>query len=96
MKKMYVRGLILISVLLVLGSCKKDGSSATAADANPVLLLDAGAEPQALLRYKIAEGTTTKSNMDFWRRPPTPRRLRLCRASGFTSSRGLPWRPSAE
>ena len=65
MKKMRVRGLILISVLLVLGSCKKDGSSATAADANPVLLLDAGAEPQALLRYKIAEGTTTKSNMDF-------------------------------
>ena len=56
-----------MSVLLALSSCKKDGSSATAADANtdPVLLLDAGAEPQALLRYKIAEGTTTKSNMDF-------------------------------
>ena len=67
MKKMRVRGLMMISVLLVLGSCKKDGTSATAADANadPVLLLDAGAEPQALLRYKIAEGTTTKSNMDF-------------------------------
>ncbi|NNE18416.1 MAG: hypothetical protein HKN10_08070 [Myxococcales bacterium] len=67
MKKMLTRGLMLMSVLLVLGSCKKDGSSATAADANsdPVLLLDGGAEPQALLRYKIAEGTTTKSNMDF-------------------------------
>ncbi|MBW1904061.1 MAG: hypothetical protein JRJ24_01925, partial [Deltaproteobacteria bacterium] len=53
--------------LLVLASCKKDGSSATAADANadPVLLLEAGAEPQAPLRYKIADGTTTKSNMDF-------------------------------
>ena len=67
MKKTLVRGLMLMSVLLVLSSCKKDASSATAADANadPVLLLDAGAEPQALLRYKIAEGTTTKSNMDF-------------------------------
>jgi hypothetical protein len=34
-------------------SCKKDGSSATAADANadPVLLLEAGAEPQAPLRW---------------------------------------------
>ncbi len=67
MKKMLVRGLMCMSVLLALSSCKKDGSSATAADANadPVLLLDAGAEPQMLLRYKIAEGTTTKSNMDF-------------------------------
>ncbi len=67
MKKMCVRGLIWMSLLLVLSSCKKDASSATAADANadPVLLLDAGAEPQSLLRYKITEGTTTKSNMDF-------------------------------
>ncbi len=67
MKKMLVRGLMCMSLLLALSSCKKDGSSATAADVNvdPVLLLDAGAEPQALLRYKIAEGTTTKSNMDF-------------------------------
>ncbi|MBW2161001.1 MAG: hypothetical protein JRD92_14155 [Deltaproteobacteria bacterium] len=66
-KQAIVRGLILLSALLVLASCKKDGSSATAADANadPVLLLDAGAEPQAPLRYKIADGTTTKSNMDF-------------------------------
>jgi len=57
----------MLSALLVLASCKKDGSSATAADANadPVLLLEAGAEPQAPLRYKIADGTTTKSNMDF-------------------------------
>jgi len=66
-KNAIMRGLILMSALLVLTSCKKDESSATAADANadPVLLLDAGAEPQAPLRYKIAEGTTTKSNMDF-------------------------------
>ena len=56
-----------MSALLALTSCKKDGSSATAADANadPVVLLEAGAEPQTPLRYKIAEGTTTKSNMDF-------------------------------
>jgi len=67
MNNMLVRGLILMSALLVLSSCKKDGGSATAADVNadPVLLLEAGAEPQAPLRYKIAEGTTTKSNMDF-------------------------------
>jgi hypothetical protein len=66
-KNAIMRGLILLSALLALASCKKDGSSATAADANadPVLLLDAGAEPQAPLRYKVAEGTTTKSNMDF-------------------------------
>jgi hypothetical protein len=59
--------LILLSALLVLASCKKDESSATAADAStdPVLLLEAGAEPQSTLRYKIADGTTTKSNMDF-------------------------------
>jgi len=62
-----VRAVILASALLALTSCKKDKSSATAADANGdvVRLLDAGAEPKAPLRYKIAEGTTTKSNMDF-------------------------------
>ena len=66
-KQAIVRSLILLSALLVLTSCKKDESSATAADANadPVLLLEAGAEPQSPLRYKIADGTTTKSNMDF-------------------------------
>ena len=66
-KQAIVRGLILLSALLMLTSCKKDESSTTAADASadPVLLLEAGAEPQALLRYKIADGTTTKSNMDF-------------------------------
>jgi len=61
-----VRGLILVSALLVLTSCKKDESTtAAAAGGDPVLLLDAGAEPHAPLRYKIADGTTTKSNMDF-------------------------------
>ena len=65
--KTIVRSLILVSVLLAWAGCKKDESSATAAAAkgDPVLLLDAGAEPRAPLRYKIAEGTVTKSNMDF-------------------------------
>ena len=62
-----VRGLMLASVLVAWTGCKKDESSTTAAAAggDPVQLLDAGAEPQTPLRYKIAEGTTTKSNMDF-------------------------------
>ena len=62
-----LRALILMSALLVWTSCKKDDSSTTAAavGGDPVQLLDAGAEPQAPLRYKIANGTTTKSNMDF-------------------------------
>ncbi|MBW1830555.1 MAG: hypothetical protein JRJ10_02475, partial [Deltaproteobacteria bacterium] len=66
-KQVLVRSLIVLSALLVLTGCKKGESSATAADASadPVLLLEAGAEPQAPLRYKIADGTTTKSNMDF-------------------------------
>lgn len=66
-KQALVRSLVLLSALLVLTSCKKDGSSTTAADANtdPVLLLEAGVEPRSPLRYKIADGTTTKSNMDF-------------------------------
>lgn len=62
-----VRGLILVVALIAWTGCKKDDSSKTAAAASgdPVLLLETGAEPHAPLRYKIAEGTTTKSNMDF-------------------------------
>ena len=62
-----LRGLILTSALLLLTNCKKDASSATAASGtdDPVVLLDVGAEPHEPLRYKIADGTTTKSNMDF-------------------------------
>lgn len=59
------RILILASTLLVLSSCRKDSTTAADASQDPVLLLDAGAEPKAPLRYKVAEGTTTKSNMDF-------------------------------
>ena len=61
-----VRGLVLVSALLALTGCKKDESSTTPAPSgDPVLLLEAGTEPRAPLRYKIAEGTITKSNMDF-------------------------------
>ena len=61
-----VRGLVLVSALLAWTGCKKDESSTTPAPSgDPVLLLEAGTEPRAPLRYKIAEGTITKSNMDF-------------------------------
>lgn len=66
-KQVIVRGLILTSALFVLTSCKKGESAATAAGAksDPVLLLETGEEPRAPLRYKIADGTTTTSDMDF-------------------------------
>lgn len=66
-KQMLTRGLIIMSALLVLSACSKDKSS-TAKDAkkgDPVLVLDAGQEPLETLRYKVAQGTTTTSNMDF-------------------------------
>jgi len=60
------RALVLVSALLAWTGCKKDESSTTPAPSgDPVLLLEAGAEPRVPLRYKIAEGTITKSNMDF-------------------------------
>jgi hypothetical protein len=61
------RGLIVMSALLLLDGCSKDKSD-TARDArrgDPVLVLDEGQEPRELLRYKVSEGTTTTSNMDF-------------------------------
>lgn len=64
-KQTIARVLILASAMLSLSSCKKDSATAADAGKEPVLLLDTGAEPRAPLRYKIAEGTTTKSNMDF-------------------------------
>ncbi len=67
MNRAIVRGLVLTLALVAWTGCKK-GESSTTADSksgDPVVLLDAGAEPRAALRYKIADGTTTKSNMDF-------------------------------
>lgn len=67
MNRAIVRGLVLTLALVAWTGCKKGESSTTAASrgGDPVVLLDAGAEPRAALRYKIADGTTTKSNMDF-------------------------------
>jgi hypothetical protein len=57
----------LVLALAAWTGCKKDGASTTPAaqSGDPVTLLDAGAEPQSPLRYKIVDGTVTKSNMDF-------------------------------
>ncbi len=66
-KQMITRALTLVAALLVLAGCGKDKSD-TARDAkrgDPVLVLDEGQEPRELLRYKVTEGTTTTSNMDF-------------------------------
>ena len=65
-KNAMIGALTLVSALLPWTGCKKDESSTTAAraKAEPVTLLDAGAEPRMPLRYKIAEGTVTKSTMD--------------------------------
>lgn len=66
-KQVIMRGLIVMSALLILDGCSKDKSD-TARDAkrgDPVLVLDEGQEPRELLRYTVTEGTTTTSNMDF-------------------------------
>ncbi|MGB5809952.1 MAG: hypothetical protein WBG86_05440 [Polyangiales bacterium] len=57
-----------VAALLTLGACSKGqtaDSAASAASSDPVLLIEAGAEPRSELRYKITDGTITKSNMDF-------------------------------
>ena len=67
MNRAFVRGLVLTLALVGWTGCKK-GESSTTADSksgDPVVLLDPGAEPRSPLRYKIVDGTTTKSNMDF-------------------------------
>jgi hypothetical protein len=65
-KQSLARTLIVLSALLVLGGCKKDADDAKdATAADPVSLIEQGAEPREKLRYEIAEGTTTTSNMDF-------------------------------
>ncbi|MGB5809065.1 MAG: hypothetical protein WBG86_00970 [Polyangiales bacterium] len=67
-KQGMVRGLVLVLALTAWSGCSKDKSANTAKDAksaDPVLVLDAGQEPRAALRYDIAAGTSTTSNMDF-------------------------------
>lgn len=67
-KQAFVRGLVLAVALLAWGGCNKGDGAKTAKDAkksDPVLVLDAGQEPRAPLRYDIAPGTSTTSTMDF-------------------------------
>jgi len=63
-KQVLSRAVILVSALLVLNGCKSDNANDARA-AGPVLVLDAGAEPRVVLRYKIEHGTTTTATMDF-------------------------------
>jgi hypothetical protein len=63
-KQVLLRALILVTALLVLNGCKSD-TAKDAKSGDPVLVLDAGQEPLAPLRYKIAHGTTTTATMDF-------------------------------
>jgi len=58
---------VFVAAFVVLAACNKDKTE-TAADVkrgDPVLVLDRGKEPREPLRYTIAPGTTTTSNMDF-------------------------------
>ncbi len=64
-KQVLLRALIVMSALLVLNGCKGSDTAKDAKKGDPVLLLDAGQEPHAPLRYKIAHGTTTTATMDF-------------------------------
>lgn len=67
-KQALLGGLVAMSALFVLGGCSKETKSETAAavgSGDPVLVLEAGAEPRTPLRYKITDGTVTTSNMDF-------------------------------
>lgn len=64
-KKMLLHALILMSALLVLNGCKGSDTAKDAKKGDAALVLDAGQEPRAPLRYKVARGTTTTSVMDF-------------------------------
>lgn len=63
-KQVIYRALILTSVLFVLNGCKSDNANDAEAG-DPVVVMDQGAEPREALRYDIAHGTTTTSNMEY-------------------------------
>ena len=63
-KQVVLRMLIVMSTLLVLNGCKSDDAS-DAKRNDPVLVIDQGQEPRETLRYDIAHGTTTTSNMEY-------------------------------
>ena len=64
-KKVLLRALIVTFALIVTAGCTKSDTAKDAKKGDPALVLDAGKEPRATLRYKIAYGTTTTSVMDF-------------------------------
>lgn len=69
------------AVLLLLG-CKTTPPVAEAPPFVPFELLDAGEEPRALLRYKIADGTTTTSIMS-WKASPREKGAPTVAVSGL-------------
>lgn len=56
---------VLSCAFLLLLGCKKPETAADVEPFVPFELLDAGEEPRALLRYAIADGTTTTTTMSF-------------------------------
>lgn len=62
-----LRVLTVMSALLVLNGCKSEDAKGAedAKRGDPVLVIDAGAEPREKLRYDIAHGTTTTSMMEY-------------------------------
>ena len=63
-KRVLLRALIAMSTLFVLHGCKSDTAKDAGRD-DPVLVIDAGAEPRETLRYQIARGTTSTSTMEY-------------------------------
>jgi hypothetical protein len=63
-KKLVLCASIVTFALLALSGCKSDDAS-DAEKNDPVLVIDAGQEPRETLRYNIAHGTTTTSNMEY-------------------------------
>jgi hypothetical protein len=53
-----------VFALIALNGCKSDDAG-DAKKNDPVLVIDAGAEPREQLRYNIAHGTTTTSKMEY-------------------------------
>jgi len=59
-----LRTSVVVIALIALVGCKSEDAD-DAKRKDPVLVIDAGAEPREALRYKIAHGTTTTSKMEY-------------------------------
>ena len=59
-----LRASVVVFALIALNGCKSDDAG-DAKKNDPVLVIDAGAEPREQLRYNIAHGTTTTSKMEY-------------------------------